>query len=350
MYRALLFLLALGACSESEAPARSGGQGPRPAPVAVTAAGPGNLTDGWRFLGQVEPSLQAEIAAAVAGHVKKLTVREGDAVDKNQVLITIDSAQAGAQLQAARAREAGLEAELVIAEKQLARIAQLEYPTVSEAERERFELTAANLRAQLAAHKADRQRLAVAVGDHTVRAPFAGTVQARHVDPGAWVSVGQPMLELVSLDELEVHVDVSSELGGRLQSGQAAVLKGPSDAPAVIAGLVPALDATTRTMRVRLRVEERPAWLIAGMPIDVEFQVELSGEGVTLPRDALVRGPVHTKVVKFVDGVGEPVNVEVMATAGDRVLVKGEGLAVGDEVVIRGNERLRPGQPLTKVD
>jgi RND family efflux transporter MFP subunit len=350
MYRAALVVsLALAACSEPEAKGAGSGGMP-PAPVVVTTAAPGNLTDGWRFLGQVEPSLQADIAAAVAGHVKSVAAREGDKVEKNQVLITLDRAQASAQLQAARAREAGLAAELVIAEKQLARIAPLEYPTVSEAERERFELTVANLKAQLAAQKADVQRLSVSVGNHTVRAPFAGTVQARHVDPGAWVSVGQPMLDLVSLDELEVHVDVSSELGGRLAPEQKAVLKGPTEVPAVIAGVVAALDSATRTMRIRLRPQERPPWLIAGMPIDVEFQVELSGEGVTLPRDALVRGPVSSRVVKFVDGAGEPVTVEVIASAGDQVLVKGEGLAVGDEVVIRGNERLRPGQPLRKVE
>jgi multidrug efflux pump subunit AcrA (membrane-fusion protein) len=47
-----------------------------------------------------------------------------------------------------------------------------------------------------------------------------------------------------------------------------------------------------------------------------------------------------------VDGNAQPIDVTVVATAEAQVLVRGDGLAAGDQVVVRGNERLRPGQPL----
>jgi hypothetical protein len=115
------------------------------------------------------------------------------------------------------------------------------------------------------------------------------------------------------------------------------------------------LAADTRTMRVRLQPRQRPDWLLAGMAVDVEFAVTLDSDllgagGVLVPRDALVRGPVRVRVIKYVDGEAEPVQVTVLGTAEDRALVRPDpdqpSLAVGDRIVVRGNERLRPGQPL----
>jgi RND family efflux transporter MFP subunit len=345
------FLLCLAAaalaaaCSKSES-AGEAKRPPRPALVEVAEVTDGKLTHGWTFLGQVEPALSAEIAAAVGGHLLAVNVREGDRVEAKQVLATLDSARIRASLAAARAKEKGLAAELELAEKQLKRIEKLQYPTVSEPERERFQLTAQTLRAQLATQRAETRRIQVEYAQHIVKAPFGGVVRARHVDPGTWVNVGQRLLEVVSLDEIEVHVDVSAELGGRLEAGHKAKLVGNSEVAADIVGVVPALDADTRTMRVRLVPTERPKWLIAGMAIDVEFAVTFAGEGVTVPRDALLRGPVDVRVVKLVDGHGVSVKVEVLATAKASALVRAEELRAGDKVVVRGNERLRPGQPL----
>lgn len=343
--------LVLAGCSESDAPAAgpAGGKGPPPALVELGTVSAEGVTDGWVFLGQVRPALSAEIAAAAAGHVLEVTARAGDAVRKGQRLVRLDATEVSARLSAAKARLRGLETELAMADKQLARIAKLDYPTVSAPEKERYELAADTLSAQVATQKAEVRRAQVEWGRHVVVAPFAGTVRARHVDPGAWVNVGQPLLEVVSTERLEIHVDVSAELGGRLKVGETATLVGRDRTPAIIAGVVPALDPATGTMRIRLEKapdQPRPPWLIAGMPIDVEFAVTFDGEGVTVHPDALVRGPVGTRVIKYADGKGVPVTVQVLAQAEGKALVRGEGLAAGDQIVVRGNERLRPGQPL----
>lgn len=219
---------------------------------------------------------------------------------------------------------------------------------MSEAEKERFRLAVAELETRLAIEKAELKGAQVALGHHVVRAPFAGQVSARHVDPGDWVAVGAPVLDLVSVDELEIHVDVSAELGGRLAVGDRATLVGTPPAAATIKGIVPALDSDTRTMRVRLAVTERPAWLIAGAAVEVEFAVKLEvGDGVIISRDALVRGPAGVRVVLFdaATNTGVQVPVEVIATAADRVLVRGD-IPAGARAIVRGNERLRPGQPV----
>lgn len=397
----LLAVAVLFGCSESAAPAGStngaktgspakgasgkggaqkgktgGRRRGRPARVELALVAEGTLTDGWTYLGRVEPALAAELATAVGGHVISVKVREGDRVAAKKQLVLLDSAKIRAELAASKARAQGLEAELAHARKQFERVAKLKYPTVSEPERERFQLDIAKLEAQLAVQRAESRRLQVEFERHSLKAPFAGVISARHVDPGAWVNAGSPMLALVSLDELEIHVDVSADLGSRIQVGQLATVRGPgakgADVSAEVAGIVGVLDAATRTMRVRLQPTERPPWLLSGMAVDVEFSITLDsallgGEGVLVPRDALVRGPVRTRVIKFLasatkapgagpggpaqkTGDAQPIYVTVLATAKDQALVRPEpdepALAVGDQIVVRGNERLRPGQTL----
>jgi RND family efflux transporter MFP subunit len=335
------------ACSGGESGGEAKAKGaPPPALVEVEKVTSGDLTDGWSFLGRVEPALSANLAPAVAGHVLKVTAREGDRIDKGAVLLSLDSAKARAVLSAAQARLEGLEIELLSAQRQHDRVKKLDYPTVSEPERERYELVVDNLKAQVQTQRAEAQRVRVELAQHTIRAPFAGAVRSRGVDPGAWVNAGQAVMELVSLDEVEIHVDVTAELGARLIAGDAATIKGAEPLAATIAGVVPALDTETRTMHIRLLPESKPAWLIAGMAIDVEFAVKFEGEGVTVPRDAVIRGPVDSRVIKADGDKGVPISVEVIAMSNDKVLIRAEGLAVGDAVVVRGNERLRPGQTI----
>ncbi|WP_428264435.1 efflux RND transporter periplasmic adaptor subunit [Haliangium sp.] len=342
-------------CTESKpaAPAQAqADKAPPPAVVTLAEARAGTITDGWSFLGRVEAALAAELAAAVPGHVLTVSAREGDRVNKGTPLVALDSAKARATVAAAQARIDGLERSLEFSRRQLERLASLSYPTVSEPEKDRQAREVADLEAQLATQQAELRRLQVELAQHTVRAPFAGVVRARHVDPGAWVSPGQAVIDLVALDDLEVIVDVSDRLAGRVEVGHEVTLHAAGrSAEAEVRGVVGALDPATRTMRTRvIPLAPVPDWLLAGMAVDVEFPVTLAAEdlagAVIVPADAVIRGPVDSRVVKHVDGAGVTVQVEILGQAGAEVMVRGDGLAPGDQVVVRGNERLRPGQPL----
>ena len=339
-----MFLLVTAACSRSEPASPAGGPAAAPAPVEVARVTEGTLEDTRRFGGQVRAAQQADVAGAVAGRVLATKRREGDAVKRGDVLVTLDAASTRSELAAARARAAELAVRHEQAVKQFERVRELDYPAVSAPERERYELEVAALAAQKQGQLAEVQRIRVILDRHTVRAPFAGTVSRKHVSPGDWAAVGAPLVSLVSTGDVEILVDVPARVAAHLARGAEALVLGAGELQARVAGVVPSLDAQTRLSRVRLSPVSRPDWLLPGLDVDVEFNVDLSGQGVLVPRDALVQGPVETRVVKLVDGKAEPLRIEVIATAGDRALVKGEGLIVGDQVVTRGNERLRPGQ------
>ena len=349
-------MLGCGQGQPAEASQGRGGPGKAEGPirVEVLAAETGQVTDSLRFLGRTLPALEAGLAASVSGHVTAVRAREGDTVRRGQVLLLIESSRIRSELAAARAKVSGTEAELAQAQRQYARVKDLSAPAVSDPEREGFEVAVQTLAARLEKEKAEVLRVKVELAAHSIEAPFAGVLAERRVDPGAWIERGTPVLELVSLEQLEVHVDVSAEVGTRLAVGQTATLIGPQKVPARIEGIVPALDPTTRTMLVRLAYgrttgedeapAERPHWLLSGRALEVAFDVELAGDGVLVPRDAVLRGALDTRVMTVRDGRSHPVSVEVLAHAGDQALVRGEGLRPGSEVIVRGNERLAPGQ------
>lgn len=349
-----LALAMIAACSSSEGKTDQAGKpggagqakGPPPALVKVAKVGGSNLTDRWAFLGQVKSALSTSLAAAVSGHVRKLDVRAGDKIKQGEVIVTLDPTRIGSRVAAARAKEQRFVAELAQAKRQLERIRQMKSTAFSAPEREKFELDVKSLQAQLAAQRAETRETQTEYMQHLIKAPFDGIVRTRHVNPGAWVNAGQPIIDIISLDQLEIFVDIAPELGRRLAKGHKATLRGSSEVKATIAGIVPALDESTRGMRIRLTPDSRPDWLMSGTTVNVEFAVDLAGKGVSLPLDALVRGPVSVRIVKVVEGKAVPVQVQVIATAGKVALVNGKGLAEGDTVVTHGNQRLRPGQPL----
>lgn len=336
-------------CGDGEAAGEKAGGAPPAVKVEVAEVREGTLQAQRTFLGYVSPLSMTTLAAAVAGTVAEVAVRPGDVVEEGAVLVRLDRDLIEPRLRAARAALKQAESEAKLSRRELGRVEKLAEPVVTAAERERFESTAEVQRSRVQAAQAEVARLRAELERHTVTAPFAGTVRSRSVEPGMWVNPGQTMVGLVSTGALQVEVDVEMGLVAHIEPGGKATLLSRPPVEAVVRGVVPALDETTRTMKVRLEPSGDAAKLLPGMPVDVRFDFK-GGSGLLVSRDALVRGPGGVRVVRAVDGKAQPLEVKVTATAKSEALVEGEGLAVGDRVLVRGNERIRPGQPIEIMD
>ena len=257
----------------------------------------------------------------------------------------VDRALASARHSAAAAAEAEAAEQLAQARRVLDRMERVQTGVLAPSELEDARSRVAALTARHSALAAATREAAAQLGRHAVRAPFAGLVTARHVDPGDWVTPGQPVLDVVSVDAVEVRVSVSRELAAHATAGDSVKIKGEGEVSGLVAGIVPALDPGSRTGLVRVTPSEPAPWLVPGVAVQVTFPVERGADGTVVPRDALVLGPAGNRVVRVVDGKAEPVDVQVVASTPDAALVT--GVDVGDTVVIRGNERLRPGQAVT---
>lgn len=349
----LLLICAAFGCFACDAPAANPkGAAPQKAPVVI-----GQVTDKpmevvRRYLGEVWAASDARLSVAEPGRVLRVHVEEGAVVKKGQVLLELDDRLARAELSEALAQrkrghvqsgQAGIDAERYTLLEQEQAVSQLE------AERERSE--AASLQAEKASLDALVDARRERVSRHRLVAPFDGTISSRAVDPGDWLSPGQPALGLLTERRLEVLVRVPPSLLDRVEDIKGVTIESEGRAtPAQLLGSVGSLSRGSRTGLLRVEPEAAPDWLRAGASADVAFDL-VRGGLLNLPADAVVQGAISQRIFRVLgppDALTvEPLDVEVVETGGDRVLVRAEGLAAGDRVVVKGNERLRPEQAVT---
>ncbi len=333
---------------EGEAPAKSGPNGPPPARVWVGEVRDGSIEAQWSFLGDVSALQHARLAAGASGEVRRVLVRVGDRVKQGDMLVEIDPSLASARVRAASASKQAGAAQLERAQRDAERLSTAGPDIAAAAEIEQATSERKRATAERGRLKAAEAEARAALGRHRVKAPFEGVVANRRVDPGDWVDPGVEVIELIDDRDVEVLASIPPEVARFLSVGDKASFSlGPETTSATIRGIVRALDAESRTVRLRLAPDETTTWLLPGAAVDVLLTVQRSEPGaLVVPRDALVYGIAGLKVVKSVDGKAEPVPVEVVARGREEVLVRAEGLAAGDTVLTRGNERVFPGQPL----
>jgi len=341
-----LSLMALGC--EGAAPAKSGPNGPPPARVQVGEVRAGSIEAQWSFLGDVSALQHARLAAGASGEVRRVLVRVGDRVQQGDMLLEIDPSLASARVRAAAASKQAGSAQFERARRDAERLSVAGPDIAAAAEIEQATSERKRAAAERGRLKAAETEARAQLGRHRVKAPFEGVVANRRVDPGDWVDPGVEVIELIDDRDVEVLASIPPEVARYLSIGDKAHLSRQGETtPATVRGIVRALDAESRTVRLRLAPDQPRSWLLPGAAVDVLLTIERSEPGaLVVPRDALVYGIASLKVVKSVDGKAEPVPVEVVARGRDEVLVRAEGLAAGDLVLTRGNERVFPGQPL----
>lgn len=190
-----------------------------------------------------------------------------------------------------------------------------------------------------------------------IRAPFEGFVVREDTEEGAWIQQGDPIAEVIAIDPVEIEVMVPENSVRFLQRGMPVTVRVDAipgrEFEGTLSQIVPEADEKARSFPVKIRVPNAPEneqdLLRPGMLAHANLPTSEVFEGLTVPKDAVVFGTNTVGggplVWKNEAGIARPVAVEIGVASGDRFAVTG-ALAEGDEVVIRGNERLRPGQPL----
>lgn len=323
---------------------------PPPALVATQVIGNDTIQQKWSYLGEVRAQSRADVAAGASGAVTRITVRAGDRIKRGQLLLEVDSALAAARHEVTEAEAARSEELLAQSRRDLERVSSLGEGTISAAEVERARSAVTTLQSELKARIAAAREAKAEYLRHLVRAPFDGVVARRVADLGDWVTPGEPVLELVSSGDVDVLVSVGASLLSGISIDDRVELVGRERAGGQVVALVPALDPVARTARVRVAPNKPAPWLLPGSSVDVIFEIAAEQDGVVVSRDAVIEAQTGARVVEVVDGVARNVPVRILARSGDSFLVAGEGLEVGDSVVVRGNERLRPGQSVSVAD
>jgi RND family efflux transporter MFP subunit len=245
----------------------------------------------------------------------------------------------------ARSALARIASQLDYQERQLGRLATLKRRSsvaenlIDESRNQRDLLRHDRERAEVALAESRRQ-----VREATVRAPFAGVVAERRAQRGEFLAPGAVMVRLVDTAHIEVSARAPVVLRNGLQAGDAVALRAGTEdeVRATVRAVVPGGDAQSHQLELRI-VLQPDAWPI-GTALQVGVPAGSAQAAVAVPRDALVLRGAETFVFRIgPDRKAERVAVETGRSSGDLVEVRG-GIAVGDTLVVRGAERLEPGQ------
>ena len=190
----------------------------------------------------------------------------------------------------------------------------------------------------------------------TVRAPIAGTLEARFVEVGTMVSPGTPVARIVHTGSIKIlagvperyALDVARGAGATVRFG---VLSGRSfESSVTYAGAT--VDAQSRTFPVELVLPNPEGRIKPEMIADVEIVLEEMGDAIVVPQQALV-SMEEGYVVFVVEGTGDAARaamrpVEVSVTQGNELVVE-SGLEAGDRLVVVGQQGLTEGDRVREV-
>ncbi len=315
------------------------------------------------LVGRTEARRESRIVAEVAGRVKSLPAGEGRAVTRGAPLVTIDCRRVALALDAKKAEAAQAEADAELAEKELARARELVETSVFP---ERSLDSAAADEKRTAARyqelEAERRRLELDLESCTIRAPFAGSTVRKLVDVGEWVEAGTPVYEMVDLAVVKVTADLPERRYGQVAVGsRVAITRSASMAPlrdgaeveplaGKVTGIAPRASETTHTFPVIIEVENSDGRLGSGMLVRASLELEGRFVSLGVSKDAIVRQGDRTLVYTVVDGVASEVTVKTRGSLGTLVAIEGDGLEAGQEVIVRGNERISDGSPVRTED
>ena len=337
----------------------------RAATVGVQTVERQLLSETVPVFAEIVTARNGAVASRVAGSIDTIHVLAGSTVQEGDLLLELNRDLLSIQVRQARARLSEAEASVDTAEVRLdsARISFDRIDALrasSSFSQGRFDDAQSEVqlaRAQLAEAHARRESANAQLAEaeyqlerSMIRAPFSGVVLEVQTIPGAVIQAGTPVATILDTESFEIEASIPARFVVEMSEGQQ--VRGKLETGEVLdlqlRAILPVEDPSTRLRAVRFSAAGMSEIrnLAVGQSLTVEVPVGETREVTSVPKDALVQARGGWTVFVVAEGKAELRQVEIGVPAGDRYEVI-NGLSPGDQVVVRGNERLRPGQAIS---
>jgi len=333
-------------------------------PVGVDEVRREPLSQTVPVIGRLVARQAGVVAARARGPVAEIRIDVGDKVDKGAIIAVLvaDRLHWERQLRAAQVAEA--EAALTTAKTETAlktqELKRMEGLRKSSAftqaryddalqEVAKARSAAAEVEASRAQARANLKLAEIDLRYAKIRAPFPGVVSMRHTEVGSYLNVGDPVITLIDDQRLEIEADVPAERISGLEAGAVVSFRidGSSLLRATVRAVIPEENPMTRTRAVRFTPNfgGRRAKLATNQSVTLHLPVGTARTVMTVHKDAILNRADKTVVFVVAGEKAQMRPVRLGDAVGGRFEVL-SGLDSGDLVVVRGNERLRPGQKI----
>ncbi len=356
---------------------------PSPRAVETISVQTRTTRPGGGLAGIVMPARQAKLGFQVGGRLQGQLLAEGTQVEEGAALASLDpadyQAQAAAADAATEAARAGIQQAAALLDQAEAAYqkAQLDYNRVKslyEANTiSRVQFDDAGTQLSLAAAKyreaqsayfegqgasvAGYQQAEAQAGLYTLQlshtsltAPFKGTILKKLGENGEMVGAGTPVYVIGDLDQIKVQVTLAAAALKDWQAGDPVTVTSP-DLPGqswtgAVSQVNPAVDTQTGTFLMEVEVDNPGHALKPGMVARVA-STRQTGAALWIPVGALVKRGSDVTVFVIRDNLSFTRKITTGETAGNLIQVL-DGLAPGEELVIRGALYLHDGDPVLR--
>lgn len=300
--------------------------------------------------GALRASRQASLKAKVGGEVREVMVREGEAVQVGQILVKMDATEYLARAAQARGALAAARGQLDIATaSRNNNRALIEKGFIS---KNAFQNSASQLdiaQANVDSAKATLDVAQKSVSDTTVRAPIAGLVSKRAIEPGEKVSPDAPLIDIVDLRRMEMQAAVPTSEIQWVAVGQE-VRVGVTGVTTPITGKVMRIDPSTqagsRSIVVHVEIDNPQTILRAGMFGAGQLTLNRRDAVLTVPASAIQNIDGKITVYAIQNGVlqRQPVTLGITGNVdGIETVEVVSGLDDGTTIVRNNLGKLLPG-------
>jgi RND family efflux transporter MFP subunit len=328
-------------------------QTPPPARVAVSPVIEKEVAPTISLVGAVDFDQSAGISSEISGLMVSHRMVEGKVVQKGDILAQLNTQFIQKDIGVIEQQIAQFDIRIEKARKNLRRFETL-FKENATSEKEYDDLAF-----QLKERRIEKRRLQVTLAKKRlelekseIRAPFKGLVIERFKDIGEWIAPDDPICRLAAVGRTVITVPVAQGLIRYVTSGQSvtvAIAALGREFNGRIRTIVPKVDPKSKTFELKVGIEFTQG-LLQNMSATVDVP---SGEKKRLKmfkRAALVRFQGKTFVFTVKENKAGMIPVAIAAVDGEYVGVETPQITPGTPVVVDGNERLEPGQPVQVVD
>ena len=302
-----------------------------PVPVETRAPVRGDIFATYSGTSPIEAFAEADVIAKVDGEVRELHVEEGDMVEKNQILATLDGDRLRLELSESQARLRKLQRDfqrnVELQEKDL----------ISEGDFEKIQYDLEALQASF--------NLASLELDYTqIRAPIAGVISERYLKLGNTIKTGDQVFRVTSFDPLVAYMFIPEREFRQIAAGQPVqieidALTGPP-VVATVTRVSPIVDPETGTFKITIELRGTDHGIKPGMFGRMNIVYDKHENALQVPRSAIIESSSGTSVFVVENDIGIRKTVETGFSSNGMVEIT-SGLTDGERVITVGHVGLK---------
>lgn len=336
----LLVVVLFGSCKgedkkETDKQPNSAAAAPKPLTVDGVIAKT-ELTSGTiQTSGTILANEEVEIKSEVAGKITGIYFKEGQNVNKGQLLVKLNDDDLQAQIKKT-------EVEIKLAEEKEKRQKQLLASTAIS--KEEYDIALSNLNLL----KANVDIIKTNIEKTRIIAPFSGTIGLKYVSPGAYINTSTMIASIQSTQPLKVEFTVPEKYNGLLKNGTSVSFKvaGFDDTfRASVYAKEPKIDPVTRTAKVRATFPNPSGRVFPGAFADITIPIGAQSKAIMIPTMAYIPDINGAKVFVSEAGLAKSVTVKAGIRTEGAIQIL-EGINEGDTVITSGILQLKPKSPV----